>query len=209
MRRVGEIQLPNDLVSSDFRQFIREDVYGRKVSMILESQRHEDVLFSDADVLVFRNPTEIVSASEQSCRPAYNYEPHTDCIDWVRAKLATENIEVLEGFNSGLLAIPRGALDIDLANRIIEGWPDAETNIWVEQSMFNGLFSAACAKRFSPERYSVSWQGMWFWQWDVDYEPLHVRHFCGVVRHRMFLKGMPYLLELMSREGGSQTPHRA
>jgi hypothetical protein len=50
--------------------------------------------------------------------------------------------------------------------------------------------------RALPEaRYVVSARRQFYWEGDVDYDAIVARHFITPVRHVMYRKGMPIILE--------------
>lgn len=195
--RVAEEYLDaSDALLPEGRLFFRCFKYGRKAAVILSSANSGPVVFSDADVLLFREPTELLSRIvRQPQRPLYNVGGGGN--EWnapsIIELMLSEKIAPMPGFNSGLMYIPASTLDRMLCARCMSTQKSGEEHFFTEQSLFNALMSKAGAQPLDAAAYLVSDKGMYFYQRDIDYSALSARHFTGVVRHKMYTAGMPFL----------------
>lgn len=180
----------------DASSFFRNFKYGRKLAVVLVASNEEPVLYSDSDVLVFRKPNEILShISANNDTPLYNNGDGGD--EW-NAPLIIDlmrkvGLSPLAGFNSGLMFIPQKSLDLKLCSKCMSMHPPGREHFFTEQSIFNALLASAKAQALDSKQYSISEKGMYFYESDMDYQNIVTRHFTGVVRHRMYMAGMPLL----------------
>lgn len=178
------------------RRFFRSDRFGRKLALVLVSSNLRAVVFSDSDILLFKEPTEILSHITMHPDTAL-YNVGGGGTFWnapeIMRLMSRENISPMPGFNSGLMYVPKSGLDMELCARCLEAQEEGKEHFFTEQSIFNALLSSAGARPLNPTAYAVSDKGMYFYQRDVDYADLTARHFTGVVRHKMYTAGMPLL----------------
>jgi hypothetical protein len=182
------------------KQYRRENPYGRKLCALIHASRHDNLMYSDADILIFRRPTALIENIRSGhMRALYNKSAGGNV--WNAKKILDlmqeERIASLDGFNSGLLFIPKQSLDVDLCIQCVSRYAaNLSAERFIDQSTLNALFSRLGAQSLNQAEYSISEHGMYFWQRDpVDYRQLVARHYVGVVRHRMYLGGMSVLAE--------------
>ncbi len=178
------------------RSFFRDFKYGRKAAVIFTASTSGPMIFSDSDVLLFREPNEILShIGEQPGVPLCNVElgGHAWNAPALVDLMLQEGIAPIPGFNSGLMYVPAGKLDVDLFARRLQAQAAGSEHFFTEQSIFNALLSKHNARPLDPATYSVSLKGAYFYERDVDYGELAARHFTGMVRHKMYTAGMPLL----------------
>jgi hypothetical protein len=167
---------------------------GRKLAGLLSLQENADVLYADADVLLFGPVPELEAAWRAGGPPLYNQDVgqlHAD-----QALLAhAERIGApppAANLNSGLLFLPRGCLDLALAERLLAGVE--RTDSWyIEQTVVALLLGAAGAEPLPADRYVVSTRGQFYFETDVPSAGLAARHFTSPVRHLMYGRAMPLL----------------
>ncbi len=170
---------------------------GRKVSLIISLQNEGPLLYSDYDVLVFGEPAEIRQAIVcASAEGLFNQQPLSGAFDpLMTATGRALGLHCPEGFNSGLLWIPRQHLSMELADHLLRDWhPDSSHAWFTEQTVLGLLMSEKGAAALPPDRYVVTMQRQFYWEPDVDYDAIAVRHFIYPVRHVMHIKGQPWLL---------------
>ena len=90
--------------------------------------------------------------------------------------------------------IPKGAIDLHLCRECLNYSKSVVLDYFMDQSIFNAALSQKGAVALDGKQYLISSRGMYFWDADdVDYDRIVARHFVGIVRHRMYLGGMPFL----------------
>lgn len=195
----GEIREAREFIGDSLRShrllnaLVQDNIYGRKVGALLVLSQQTSFFYSDADVVPFAAPTEMLEALRAG-RIVYNEEMEASYDPLVEKAFRAEGVEMVRGFNSGLMTLPRGSLDLELAERIIVSLPPEHFHYYIEQGLIAGLCFKQGATPLPSTRYGTSWKGMWFWQEDIEsYDGLVCRHFCGPVRHLMYGKGYPRL----------------
>ena len=168
---------------------------GRKLAVNLFLQQHFDVLYSDSDVLCF-GPMPELQAKLSSPEVAYIQDTHQLCSDPLVLEKARElGYDYEPNLNGGLLYTPRQSMRIDIAEQLLaDGEYDVKS--WFSEQTVNAvLMRQANAKPLPKYRYVVSNQRQFYFEQDVDYAAIAVRHFTNPVRHLMYMKGMPFLLK--------------
>ena len=167
---------------------------GRKLAGLLYFQSKGDVIYADSDVLVFGPAPELEAALRAGGPPLYNQDVgqlHADAgllayASRIGAPAPARNL------NSGLLFLPRGCLDIGLAERLLAG--AERTDSWfIEQTVVALLMGAAGAQPLPSDRYVVSTHGQFFFEPELPSAGLTARHFTSPVRHLMYGRAMPLL----------------
>ena len=177
--------------------------YGRKLALLLALQRQADFLYSDADVVLFRQPDLILETLRgPSAVGLFMQEPNCRSVDpWVTETAVRLGLPWHNDLNSGLLWVPRDSLDLVLVERLLADWRPAFFHRVAEQTILGVLMASNGALGLPPADYVVSNQGMFFWQRDgIDYERIVVRHFVGNVRHLLYRTALPRLLAMNRRE---------
>ncbi|PAW79863.1 MAG: hypothetical protein B9S32_00615 [Verrucomicrobia bacterium Tous-C9LFEB] len=186
--------------SSRLNRFVRENFYGRKLGVVLKFNQEHAMLFSDNDVVVWERPGEIIEAVRQDETVVYNASVQSPYAPAVREGFARRGVTLADDFNSGLMYVPKGRLDLDLANSVLEDVPVEDRHHFIEQAVLAGLCSRGPLKPLPMDRYSISIRNMWFWQGDIpSYAGLVCRHFVGPVRYWMYRHGYPRLRERVCR----------
>ena len=167
---------------------------GRKLAGLLHFQAAGDVLYADSDVLLFGPAPELESAIRAGGPPLYNQDVgvlHSDAEVLAYAS-AIGAPPPAANLNSGLLFLPRGCLDIDLAERLLAGLKGAG-NWFIEQTIVALLMAAAGAQPLPTDRYVVSTRGQFFSEPHVPESAITARHYTSPVRHLMYGRAMPLL----------------
>ena len=185
--------------SPSFQTFLDGYRYARKLSLILHLQQTSPVLYTDSDVIAFRRPDALLTAIEANIAGAYIADPgsRTDqtCVDpWIRGQAAKLSLPCVTDLNSGLLWMPRGSIDPGLVERLLTGWHAGVYYHFAEQTILAVLFGASGAQPLPEKDYVLSGQGMHFWEQDLPCDGFTVRHYVGLVRHRMYSHAYPFLL---------------
>ncbi len=178
--------------SEGLNRFCRENVYGRKLLGTMAMNHDGPLLYSDGDILAFERPDEILSHFHGGTA-SYNSESKPQQDPEILGRVKTLGLEVLPDINAGLFTAGRGVIDLKLASDLLADWPWPDAHRYTEQALVGAMLSRAKATALPADRYVTSWQGMWPWQKDIAYEGVKVRHFFGVVRHLLYLRGMPRL----------------
>lgn len=195
-----ESQIDRDLfLNKSLQKFYSHHYFGKVFFLKLSLQKKYNILFSDPDILVFSNPTEIRESLKYN-QGIYCTEPGGSAYDpRVLNRAIKLNINTIPNFNSGLLYIPQNYLSIDLFYELMKGWTTDKDHHFTEQTLLGVMMSASDAKALPMHEYVVNSQGMWFWQRDIDYTQVKVRHFVGNVRHLMYLYGYPTIERTLFR----------
>ena len=174
--------------------FARVHPTGRKLAVVLDAQERSGVLFADSDVLLFRFPEELAASMQQGGPPRFNLEDGGLNGDArLVAHARREGWPAPASLNSGLLFIPRGALSLADAERLLAGGEFDRESWFVEQTALALLLTAAGAEPLPGARYVVSTQGQFYGDADRDYGGIVTRHFTTPVRHLMYARGLPRL----------------
>jgi hypothetical protein len=166
---------------------------GRKLAMIFWNQMKYSVLYSDADILCFAEIPEIYEAITHDLAALYMQDIGNINADPILLKQLNElNYDFATTLNSGLLYIPHSSFNIEIAEHLLSQKYDP--NSWfVEQTVLAVLMKQSEAKPLPKSKYVVSTQRQFYFEEDVNYHQISVRHFTTPVRHLMYLKGMPIL----------------
>jgi hypothetical protein len=179
------------------QRFIASHTLGKKLAMVLAMNRRGPVLYSDSDVLAFNRPDELLTAIDDG-RACYLQEESVGVYDERVVAAARElGAAPVAAMNSGLMYVPQGMLDGDLAEAVMERFtaqPAGEHSWFSEQTLFAILMGRLPALALPRQTYVVSTRRQFFFERDVDYRRIKVRHFTGTVRHVMYIKGLPFLL---------------
>jgi len=173
-----------------------------KMAAILNLQRRAHLLFSDDDVLAFRPLNDVdrcivagvphaLYLREQSGGKVQE-EPS------IRVGLEKLGLPWLHDINVGFILIPKDSLDIAMCDRILEESPPVET--WFPDTMILAALLRQKAAQVLPDSYVVSTQRQFFYEADVDYTKVVLRHFVTPVRHLMYAKGMPRIWRCAERK---------
>ena len=103
-------------------------------------------------------------------------------------------------FNSGIMALPKQTIDLEILKALLVGWRDSPQDHFAEQTLFSGLLISAGGQGLPASRYVARADAMWFWRKEMDYDGVVARHYVGPVRHHLYQKGMPYLCKLRGIE---------
>lgn len=187
--------LANDHPLEDFAQFCVEHPFARKLALLTALQREHDVVYLDADVLVFADPV-AVRAALSARKGCFLIDREFEACDpVVKQRAAALGLACDLRFNSGLLVLPRRGLNDDTLTHLLQGWTSAKPSRFTEQTILAVLLSAAGAQPLPPAEYVISNYGMFFWHDDISYAGVVARHFVGNVRHLMYTKGYQLLLQ--------------
>lgn len=199
----GEIFSVSSCIDTDIlsypsiRRFYQSHKFGKLLLLKLALQRQGNILFSDPDVLVFQEPTELLEAinSNQGC---YFTELNAFAIsDWIRNRAKALSLQLTRDFNAGVLYIPQNSLSLELCETLLEGWTPEIVDYFPEQTLCDVLMTESGAQSLPAQSYVVNNIGMKSWQPDLDYSNIKIRHFVGNVRHRMYTSGYPLVKRLL------------
>ena len=196
----GEIaSMPELLVSlppppENLSKLLQHYRYARKLSLILHLQSAGPLLYCDSDVLAFRRPQALLARIEHGSPNAYMTDQNDPSQDpWIVARARALDLPMREELNSGLLWIARDSLDRSLVERLLEGWHPEVYCHFTEQTILAALLPASGAQPLPREEYTLNARGMFFYEGDIPCEELTVRHYVGIVRHRMYSRAYPFL----------------
>ncbi len=173
--------------------FLSGHPLGRKLAAILALQKSQDLLFFDSDVLALAPPVSLLAMIARR-QPCFNQESQPAAYDWEIVEAGRQlGLSPCDRLNSGLLYIPKNSLDAGLADRLLAGRSSPAISWFTEQTVLAFLMHAAGAQPLPPERYVVSNDRMFWWQEDIDYAAVDARHFTGMTRHLLYMRGYPHL----------------
>ncbi len=186
---------------------------GRKLGCLVAFNQRSDVLYSDSDVLGFAPPIELEEAIDE-VRPTYLGQSEPSYDQASLAKIRSEGLEPPKSpLNAGFVFSPKGGLKGELANRLVPNPEDMDSSSptwwWIEQTILSALFGNMGARVLPLDRYVVSLKRQLPFEQDVDYSRICARHFVSPVRHLMYKKGVPMLLEKGRREWKLRASSRA
>jgi hypothetical protein len=184
------------LVSSPaLAAFFRAHPLGKKLALILALSQEYSILYSDHDVLAFNPPVELL-ANIDAGLPCFMEEEHEGNLDAaLLERCSALGLRHFNKFNSGLLFVPRGALNPQLAEEILLTGRRISASWFTEQTVLNVLLRRANAISLPRGKYVISTRRQFYFEEDVDYRKIVARHFTGTVRHVMYKFGMPILLD--------------
>lgn len=168
----------------------------RKLAAVLALQRRGALLYSDADVLAFQPLPEIDEALGRVHDTAALY---LQCVAETTHDTATlervreRGLDCLATVNVGFLFIPQKSLDVALADDLLRGLDLTRVGWFPDTTLLAALLHRAGARPLSKVRYVVSPRRQFYWEEDVDYNQVSLRHFVTPVRHRMYGDAMPRL----------------
>ena len=198
MQTVDELISPSLFTYQYLTTFGTQHPLGRKLLLLLSLQEHGDFIYSDNDVLLLNDPKEIVAAY-QAKTPVFNQESTGSAFDRELLAFALQlGALPVPSFNSGLIYSPRKKLDISFADQLLSIKILSNHTWFDEQTVLAILMNRAGAMALNPSLYVVSTNRQFIWDQDVDYQSIHARHFTGPVRHLMYSKGYPLLLNTVS-----------
>lgn len=170
--------------------FAQRHPLGRKLATLLSVQKEKGLIYSDSDVLAFNSMPEVTRAMETN-QPCYLGEsgglnPDPKLLD----KVKRLNVQFAPELNSGFLYMPRGSADIALANELLadDGY---DLKSWFsEQTLLAALMGHMGGTLLPTSKYVVSNDRQFFFEQDVDYSKIALRHFTTPTRHLMYSKGI-------------------
>ncbi|MEY4939528.1 MAG: hypothetical protein RIQ93_1263 [Verrucomicrobiota bacterium] len=186
--------LANDHPLEAFPEFCVEHPFSRKLALLTALQRENDLVYLDADVLIFSDPVAVRAGLEVRQGRFLIDREFEACDPVVQQRAATLGLTCDLRFNSGLLVLPRKVLNGENLTHLLHGWTRATPSRFTEQTILAVLLSAAGAQPLPPEEYVISNYGMFFWHDDISYTGVVARHFVGNVRHLMYSTGYQLLL---------------
>lgn len=192
--------IDGDLLSHrHIRSFYQNHRFGRTLVLKLALQRQTGILFSDPDVLVFKQPSEIIEHLNTNT-PCFLAEPRAAAVSpWIKHRAERLSLKITNDFNSGVMFLPQGSLCISTCEKLLEGWSPEIPDHFPEQTICDVLLTKYGAASLPVDSYVVNSTGMWFWEKDIDYSNVKLRHFVGNVRHRMYLAGYPLVKKKLLR----------
>ena len=144
----------------------------------------------DSDVIFFRHPVEIIEWSDTSS-DGYHYNEDTKekyCIPRDHLERGM-GLSMWPRFNSGLLLLPKAALSLDLAEKLLTKFEEsAHHPQFFEQTLYAIMGSAWSRGGALPKKYEINW-GYFRGRGAV------CRHYVGAFKHDLlFIEGASTLL---------------
>jgi hypothetical protein len=174
-------------------QYAHLNPMGRKLVANLWVNEQADLLYADSDVLAF-NPMDELMACLEVGEPCYNPDVHGLNADQLLLQnLKHKGLNVADDLNAGFFFAPQGSLNREWIESNLQ-WGKYDSKCWFsEQTLMAAAMKQLKARALSKKKYVVSTQRQFYFEEDVDYSNICMRHFVQPVRHVMYLKGMPYL----------------
>lgn len=188
--------LPSD--SKALRKLANEHPMGRKLATIFTLNQEGAIVFSDDDVLAFRSLEEIINWAQNGCQaPAlYLQEEQTNHDPAVKAAGERLGLKAAQNINVGLLALPKCELSLPKLEMLLmeaqKGPSDKKLSWFPDTSAL--AYQLAGGAGLPTQTYIVNCQRQFFFESDVNYTQIRLRHFVGPVRHLLRLRGIPAFL---------------
>lgn len=170
---------------------------GRKLAIILYLQQKYNIIYSDADILCFNEMPELDRAVMDCHSPAMYIQDVAElkADNYLLQRVKALNYDYAGTLNSGFLYIPQQSLNTSIAEELLDAGEYNPKSWFVEQTILAVLMQQAGAKPLIKSRYIVSTQRQFYFEKDVHYDQIAIRHFINPVRHLMYSQGMPRLLQ--------------
>lgn len=178
------------------KKFTHTHPLGRKLCTILTLNTSSAIIFSDDDILALAPLTELISWSENPAQALILQEATTGRDPALDTLAQSQGLRSPAHFNSGLMALPKGFLSIEKANELLSRVDTEKLSWFAETTLLAYQLSDAAALPAST--YVVNCQRQFFFEPDVDYTQIKLRHFVGPVRHLLRLRGIPAFLKSCS-----------
>ena len=175
---------------------------GLKLAAVLALGSRGHLLYSDADVLAFSPLAEVDAAIAAGGPPLHLQcvaETSSDPI--VAARVRERGWTGRPSMNAGFVFVPRGALDSAAAEALLHGLDFRELGWFAETTVFSALMQQAGAGPLPRDRYVVSPRRQFYFEADLDYAGLAVRHFVTPVRPLLYARAMPLLWQRWTQPG--------
>ena len=144
-------------------------------------------------MVAFNRPVEIIN-SINSDNSWYLFDAVGYTLDsWLSIRAGKIGIPVNKHFNAGLVYVPKGDMKEELLEAILHDWEPSFNSHHAEQTLFSLLLNPKNNRPLPPDRYVLSWQGVWVLERDLDCNEVVARHYVGPVRHRMYLTAYPWV----------------
>lgn len=164
---------------------------GRKLAIILCIQQKYNLLYSDSDVLCFGEMPELYQAMMNQSPAMYIQEvAELNADNSLLQRVKALGYDYALTLNSGLLYIPRQSFQVDIAEKLLDAQEHDPLSWFVEQTILAVLMKQVGAKALPKSKYVVSSQRQFYFEKDVDYDQIALRHFVTPVRHLMYSRGM-------------------
>jgi hypothetical protein len=156
----------------------------------------ERFIVLDSDVIFFRPPAEILEWVDRGS-DSYHYNEDTKekfCIPRAYLEEAL-GVTMWPRFNSGLVLVPRAAIDWDLAEKLLSVFePTAHHPQFFEQTLYALMGSAWGRGGALPPSYEISW-GYFHHRGAV------CRHYVGAFKHDLlYIEGAPLTLAALVKK---------
>lgn len=177
----------------NLRAYASVNACGRKLALNYLAQQRGPLLYSDSDVLAFRPLTEIDEAIREN-KPFYI--PDIDRVNPDPMLLQTfhdENVPYCENLNAGFFFTPQDTLHADRIEHFLAPGKHNPESWFSEQTLMAMFMQANAGHKADGDDYVVSAQRQFYFENDVDYGSIKLRHFIQPVRHLMYSRGMPQL----------------
>jgi hypothetical protein len=148
----------------------------------------ERIVILDSDVLFFREPRELCEHVEHAPGDSWLFQRDPVSTYNVTADVASSalGIRLPERVNSGIAVVPRGLVDLDLCERLLEHPDVCRPSGWIEQTLYALCAGARGNVNFLSPSYVVSLER------GLDYDRFTARHYAGPSRPLLTEEGMPY-----------------
>lgn len=185
----------NDPRACRLMPFLRNHPMGRKLAVALKTQQECSFVYSDSDVIVFSRPEEIFAFAQGEGGNRYIQEESESCFDsWLLRRADELRLDAAQKLNGGLFLIRRDSLDLDLACNLLSGWTDDRLSWFTEQTLMAILMRKGGATPLPRDRYVVSNRRQFYFEDDVNYDHIALRHFTGPTRHVLYHQALPRIL---------------
>jgi len=173
---------------------------GHKPAMLMRLQERYNVLYSDMDVLAFNSMPEVSNSIANGGPPLYLQDEVGLTSDPVlQGYIRSRGHPCVEALSGGFHYIPRNSFSFDLAEDLLQPG-NYDPDCWFsDQSLLAVWMADAGGVGLPLSRYVNSFDRQFYFEKDVDYSAISLRHFNSPVRHLMYSRGMPLLRKAWNR----------
>lgn len=175
------------------RQLFRQNTLMRKAFMIDYEWTRGGFLFSDDDVLGFRTLTDLSNLMREGRAFHIGADEGFRCDEKFKVALMSSGIEIEPHFNSGFFYLPRKTHLEITAENLLNDYDYDPSSWFLEQTLIGALHSLSNSMLLDRSSYVSNCTRQFYFEKEVDYSSIHLRHFMGPVRHLMPLHGVPFL----------------
>lgn len=191
-------QLASELPEScpTLRRYAQAHPLGRKLATILAMNQKTRIVFADDDLLAFAKLEEILAWDKHPQQALILTEETTGTDPTLQQIAQMEGLMMPPHFNSGFIALPKETVSAQKAEALLRQAKVDELTWFAETTLL--AYQLANAQPLPADTYVVNCRRQFFFERDIDYTRIKLRHFVGPVRHLLRLRGIPAFIKSCS-----------